>query len=114
MRRDLLYLQDIVEACQDIAEFLTDVNVEAFRESKLVRSAVIQKLMVVGEAASRLSNQFRESHSEIAWNEISAFRNRIVHGYFQVDWDIVWIAASEEAPELLRQAGNILAGMDAS
>jgi uncharacterized protein with HEPN domain len=112
MRRDALYLHDIIEACRDIAEFLQAVDITQFRSSKLIRSAVIQKLMVIGEAASRISAECKASYPAVPWTDISAFRNRIVHGYFQVDWDIVWIAAAEEASELVMQVESILSEME--
>lgn len=112
MRRDALYMHDIIEACQDIAEFLQGVDIEQFRSSKLIRSAVIQKLMVIGEAASRISVECKTSYPAVPWTDISAFRNRIVHGYFQVDWDIVWIAATEEASELVMQMQSISSEME--
>ena len=109
MRPERLYLSDIVEAADAIAEFLEDVPEEQFLKSDLFRSAALQKLTVIGEAASRLPEELCERHPEIPWGDIVGFRNIAVHAYFAVDWSIVWVAATEEAPLLRRQIAEILA-----
>ena len=65
MRRDKLYLADMVEACDDIAEFVQDHDLASFTESKVVRGAVLQKLIVIGEAATRVSADRNRCYREI-------------------------------------------------
>jgi len=65
--------------------------------------------MIIGEAASRLPKEFRDSHPEIEWEDIIGFRNIAVHAYFAVESSIVWVAADQEAPELRRKISGILA-----
>jgi len=108
MRRDELYLADILEACDDIAEFVRGLEQETFVANKLVRSAVLQRLTVIGEAAGRVSDELKATHEEIEWGPIAAFRNRLVHGYFSVEWPIVWEAATQEVPALREQIVLIL------
>jgi len=109
MRREELYLADIVEAADAVREFLAGVNRETFLGSDLLRSAVLHKLTVIGEAAARLPAGFRERHPEIEWADIVAFRNIAVHAYFAVEWPIVWVAATQDAPELGEKVAHILA-----
>ncbi|HEY9721716.1 MAG TPA: HepT-like ribonuclease domain-containing protein [Oscillatoriaceae cyanobacterium] len=71
--------------------------------SELVRSAVLQKLMVIGEATARLSAELKDAHPEIPWRSIVGFRNIAVHAYFSVNWEIVWTAATVESPALARE-----------
>jgi uncharacterized protein with HEPN domain len=108
MRTDQLYLLDIVEAAASIQRFLSGVTQDAFRANDLVQSAVLQKLIVLGEAASRLTADHCARHPQIDWKGIAGFRNIAVHAYFSVDWDIVWVAATEEAIELSREVQGIL------
>jgi uncharacterized protein with HEPN domain len=100
MRSDRLYLLDITEATDAIGGFLAGIDRDAFIGSDLVRSAVLQKLIVIGEAAARLTEGFRTLHTEVDWRDIANFRNIAVHAYFSVDWQIVWVAATKDAPEL--------------
>ncbi len=108
MRSEELYLTDIVEAAEAIAKFLQDVTRDAFLGNDLLRSAVLQKLSVIGEAAARLSPEFTVRHPEVEWPDIVAFRNIAVHAYFNVDWSIVWVAATQDAPALSEQIMRIL------
>jgi uncharacterized protein with HEPN domain len=66
----------------------------------MMQSAVLQKLSVIGEAASRLPKEFTRQFPEIPWVDIVGFRNIAVHEYFAIRWDIVWVAATEETPIL--------------
>jgi uncharacterized protein with HEPN domain len=109
MRREELYLTDIIEAADAIQRFLVDVGQNTFLRDELLQSAVLQKLMIIGEAASRLSKEFRDKHPEIEWEDIIGFRNIAVHAYFAVEWSIVWVAATQEAPELKCKITDILA-----
>jgi uncharacterized protein with HEPN domain len=100
MRREELYLRDIVEAADHIASFVADRGMAGFQESEMVRSAIVQKLAVIGEAASRVSADLQVRHDAVPWARIVAFRNILVHAYFGIDTAIVWRAASVEAPAL--------------
>lgn len=109
MRRDELYLGDIVGAADSIAEFVAGYDFEAFVNSELVRSAVVQKFAIIGEAAGRISNELRTRYAQIEWSQIIAFRNILVHAYFGTDWNEVWTTATVDCPVLRGQAANILA-----
>jgi uncharacterized protein with HEPN domain len=103
MRREILYLNDIIEATGHVAAFTKNLDFLAFEESELHRSAVIQKLTVIGEAAARLPDELKAQHPEVPWQRIVAFRNILVHAYFGMEWEIVWRAATTRCPALRRQ-----------
>jgi len=109
MRREELYLSDIVEAADAIERFIEGIRRKDFAGDELRRSAVLQKLIVIGEAAARLPMDFREHHSEVEWPDIVGFRNIAVHEYFAVDWSIVWVTATQDVPGLRREVARILA-----
>lgn len=100
MRREELYLKDMVEAAEAIHSFIYNVKKNDFVNNDLIRSAVLQKLTIIGEAAARLPKDFRDHHSEVEWSDIVAFRNIAVHAYFAVDWSIVWVTATHDVPDL--------------
>jgi len=108
MRREELFLTDMVEAADAVAGFMTDVNVSAFEESDLLLCAVLQKLFVISEAASKLSPDFRQAHPEVEWTDVIALRNFLVHAYYSVDWSIAWRTAEHEIPELRKKVAHIL------
>ena len=110
-RRDDLYLVDIVEAAESIRLFLAQLSPpgrEGFVGDDLVRSAVLQKLSVIGEAASRVSDETRRAYPDVPWNQARGMRNLLVHAYFSIDWDVVWTTATESVPRLAGQIAKIL------
>ena len=74
----------------------------------MMNSAVLQKLTVIGEAASKLPKEFTHKFPEIPWIDIVGFRNIAVHEYFAIRWDIAWVAATEEVPVLKEQIEKLL------
>lgn len=108
MRREELYLRDIVEAAEAIENFLAGVARENFLESDLLRSAVLHKLTIIGEAASRIPRNFAARFPEVEWAAISGFRNIAIHEYFAIDWNTAWIAAMKETSILKDQVNAIL------
>jgi uncharacterized protein with HEPN domain len=108
MRHESLYLVDILEAADYIAEFIRGVDFGSFEKSELLRSAVIQKLVTIGEAAGRVSLELNSRHPEVPWAQIIAFRNILIHAYFGIDWDLVWRSAVHRCPILRDQIAVIL------
>ena len=109
MRDEQLYLVDIVEATSAIDRFLTGMSEDAWIDDEIHQSAVMHQLIIIGEAAARLSREFQEAHPQIAWADIVGFRNLAVHAYFSVSWPIVWVTATEEVPILGEKVADILA-----
>ena len=108
MRPEKLYLLDIVEAAEAIRRFCEPFTEEEFLQDELRQSAVLQKLIVIGEAASRLPVDFKKKHKDIEWEDIIGFRNNAVHDYFAVLWQIVWNTAMQDVPGLYTRIRGIL------
>lgn len=109
MRPDNLYLTDIIDASDAIMRFLADYDEQSyFLVDELRQSAVLQKLIVIGEAASRISQNTRDRSVNIPWADIVGFRNIAVHAYFSVDWGIVWVTATRDIPQLRIQVQELL------
>jgi uncharacterized protein with HEPN domain len=108
MRPEKLYLTDILEAAESVRKFCDGVTFDQFESDDMRRSAVLQKLIVIGEAAGRLAHEFTDKFPDIPWVDIIAFRNLAVHEYFVMKWDIVWLTATEDVPALHRQVEAIL------
>jgi uncharacterized protein with HEPN domain len=108
MRPEVLYLTDVVEAADAIRRFLVEVPRETFLNDEILQSAVLQKLIVIGEAAARLSSDFRADHPGVPWADVVGFRNIAVHEYFAVSWPIVWVTATQDVPSLRADVVAIL------
>jgi uncharacterized protein with HEPN domain len=109
MQRDLACLLDIVRACRAVAGFVAGSDEHAFRESDLVRSAVGRKIEVIGEATRRLSQEFRAAHPQVPWRQMAGMRDRLIHGYDDIDWGKVWEVATAELPPLEKGLTALLA-----
>jgi uncharacterized protein with HEPN domain len=108
MRPEALYLWDIVEAAEAIGRFVAGVPRTDFMKDELRQAGVLQKLIVMGEAAAHLSKEFRARHPEIGWADIVGFRNIAVHEYFGVSCRIVWVTATDDVPDLHARVSRIL------
>jgi uncharacterized protein with HEPN domain len=108
MRSEELYLTDIIEAADRVAGFLGGAGRDEFLRDELLRSAVLQKLMVMGEAAGRVGEAIRMKYPHVPWRRIAAFRNYAIHEYFGMNWEYAWIAATEDAPLLRSQVQAVL------
>jgi uncharacterized protein with HEPN domain len=107
------YLGHILEAIARIAEYTEDIDEVAFLDSKMIQDAVLRNIEIIGEAArniERTAPDFAARHSEVPWSIIYTMRNRIAHGYFKVDLEIVWRTIQRDLPELAVAVGKIARG----
>lgn len=76
------------------------MDVKEFLDNTEKRWAIVSQLSIIGEATNRLSNEFKDSNPEIPWREIAAMRNRLIHGYDQINWKLVWETIQRDLPPL--------------
>ena len=93
-RKDPKRLDDILQAIDTIFQYVEGRDKEAFLADKRSYHAVIYNIMIIGEAANMLTFEFREAHSEMKWRQITNMRNFLIHGYHNVEQDLVWEAIS--------------------
>ena len=109
MTRDDATLWDLARAARLAVDFAGRVaDAEALEDDVLVQSAVLHQLMVLGEAAKRLSDGFRQSHADVPWSQMARMRDRLIHGYDDDDLELVWNTASVDVPRLLTQIEPLL------
>lgn len=109
MRREALFLADIVEAADAIARSLDDRTYDDFLADDDVRASTLYRLVVIGEAARMLPPVLKDRYPALPWHSIVGFRNRAVHAYFGMDWEIVWDTATAAIPVLRQQVAAIIA-----
>jgi uncharacterized protein with HEPN domain len=105
---DAVYLQHIRDAIVQIEEYVAGLNQDTFIASAITRDAVIRQLEIVGEATKRVSAGLRAKHAEVPWPTIAGMRNKLIHDYFGVDLEAVWVTTQADLPALKRQIQSIL------
>lgn len=100
MWKDDATAADVLLAAQDIQRFAAGMTYQGFLKNDLVQAAVVQRITVMGEAAKRLSEEFRQKHPRIEWNLIAGMRDRCVHGYDNIKLGVVWQVVTEDAPAI--------------
>lgn len=107
MRTDHERLTDIAIACQKIAERVAEGRA-AIEDDENLQYALVRLVTIIGEAASRLSESFRRVHRDVPWRDLADTRNRLVHGYFDVDLDRLWQIVTKDVVELQTAVERIL------
>lgn len=100
MKNEKVYLDQIFACTQKISAFTLDMNFEDFLKDAKTQSAVIMQLALVGELAKKLTEETK-AQIDLPWKEISGFRDRIIHDYFQIDVEIVWNTIKEDIPNMI-------------
>ena len=109
------YLEPIQQAAIDARSFVDGLAKEDFLADKRTQQAVIMSLIIIGEAATKIMDgytAFTQAHSEVPWRSMRNMRNRMAHGYFDINLDIVWDTVQEWLPELLKQLPSVLQDSD--
>lgn len=94
--KDPKRLADILEAIDTIFQYVGEDDMDGFVANHMRYHAVVYNIMIIGEAANMLTMEFRESHPQTPWRQITGMRNFLIHGYHQVEKDIVWKVVSED------------------
>lgn len=111
-RTDRDLLADILEAIRRAREYTGGQTYEQFLDDTKTQDAVIRALEILGEATKKVSPSLREDHSEIPWRSMAGVRDKLIHDYFGVNFDIVWEIVQDQLPELAEQIEATLHDQD--
>jgi uncharacterized protein with HEPN domain len=100
-RFDIVALGDMLDAARELEEILSGVDRAAFDAQRTYQLSAIHLLQTIGEASRKVSEAWRRDHPEIEWPKIVGMRNRIVHDYRNINFDVVWDIATVEIPRLI-------------
>lgn len=98
---------DIAEAIERIERYASKGR-EAFEDDELIQNWIIHHLRVIGEAARAISDELKDGHDEMPWQQIVGMRHILVHRYFEVDTDLIWSVVEDDVPVLKQQIDLIL------
>lgn len=104
------YLDHIQQAATDACSFVEGLAKSDFLADKRTQQAIIMSFIIIGEAATKVMDsyaEFTQAHAHVPWRSMRNMRNRMAHGYFDIDLNVVWETTSEWLPELLKQLSAI-------
>ena len=107
---DRAFIEDMLARLELVAEFTKDGR-DTFMNSKLIQEAVIRSLEIIGEASRNISEALRDEHSEVPWRQIAAFRNFVIHVYWDIKLERIWEIIENDLPALKPQLEAILASL---
>jgi uncharacterized protein with HEPN domain len=94
------YLRHILDEARYLNSVVQGVTLERFLQDETLKRAFVRSLEVIGEAVKQIPDNVREPHPQIEWRSIAGMRDRLIHGYFGIDYEIVWDAAANKIPAL--------------
>lgn len=104
----MLFLIHVCESIKNIESFLQGISKEKFIKDELRKSAVVRELEVIGEAVKNLPIDFYVKYPYVEWKEIAGTRDKIIHHYFGVDFDIIWDITKKDLPQLKKDISEII------
>ena len=101
-------LSDIKEAISRISNYTRDITYELFLKDLKTQDAVVRNFEIIGEAVKLLPNEIKKKHLAIPWIKIAGIRDRLIHQYFGVNYEIIWTIIQEELTDFYKNIDNLL------
>jgi uncharacterized protein with HEPN domain len=107
-KKDEIFIKHILDEVDFILEHSKNLNFEDLMKNEVLKRAFARSFEIIGEASKNLSEEFKQKHSNIEWKKIGRFRDKLIHAYFGVNWDIVWDFINNKLDELKREILKIV------
>ncbi|MGC8878887.1 MAG: DUF86 domain-containing protein [Anaerolineae bacterium] len=109
-----LFLRDMLAAIAKIERYTSGLDFDSFEANDMVVDAVVRNLEIIGEAARHIPEHLRQQYAEVNWQRVVGFRNIVIHEYFDVDLEIVWVIATKQLPALQQALQAMLIDLEPS
>jgi uncharacterized protein with HEPN domain len=107
-RGDIEFLRDIKEAINRIDSYTSGIEYKEFQKDSKTQDAVVRNLEVIGEATKNISKEFKKKYPDIPWKQMAGTRDKVIHFYFGVNYDIVWSISKDELPSVIKQVNKAI------
>jgi len=105
---DRIRLQHMLDAAQEALSFAKGKTKDEFTSDRMLMLSIIKEIEIIGEAANKISSQIRKKYPSVPWKDIVAMRNRTIHGYYDINADIVWNTFNKDIPPLAAEIKKII------
>ena len=112
MKDDLAFIEHILDSINAIEDFSKGITKEELTSNRLRQSAIVREMEIIGEAIKNISKKTRSKYNEVRWKEIVGTRDKIVHHYFGIDFNIIWDIIKKHLPLLKKQMKEILKDLE--
>ena len=110
----LAYLRHIIDETRYLTEQTQGLAKDEFLHDETLKRAFVRSLEIIGEATKQIPDNLKQKYSHVEWRAMAGMRDRLIHGYFGVDYDVVWDAATNKVPVLNQQIEEILRSEEAT
>ncbi len=105
---DRVSMQQMLDHALEAVVMIKEKQRNNLETNRMLQLALVRLVEIIGEAAARVSSQTRENYPQVPWRQIIGTRNRLIHGYDLMDFDILWDTTTVDLPELIQTLENIL------
>jgi uncharacterized protein with HEPN domain len=105
---DISRLRHIADACREAFSFIEDCDRADLSRNRMLALSLVKELEIIGEAANNISKDGQDRYPQVPWRAIVGMRNRLIHAYFGIDYDVVWQTVTESLPALLAEVEGII------
>ena len=112
MKQDEVFIRHILDEIDFLIDSSKGLEYDGLIKDETLKRAFVRSLEVIGEATKNISSQFRQKHPDIEWRELAGLRDKLIHRYFGVQWEIVWDVVKSKIPQLKERIVGVLEEME--